>query len=336
MSEKIKKKSKVAISARRDYENIHQSHLNVKDEYELIFDEDGEDTSYRKLIEYALSFKPIEDEETIRKLIQSAQNGNINDQNLLVEANLRAALHIIRKYFNSEGEIEDMIQEANLGIIYAIKKFDLNKNVKFSTFLYRCVISQLHNYLYKITPVMTHSKPPKRLMKYISLTELNDLVRNFIDVSDLSGRIAHYTVSIQILIKKYVFERLLTIISFEEHEEEVLDEIHSSTQRDYVSVNNFAYTFAMIRLHRAVKYCALGHMSKEKFELFIKANGLFGYQEPPNLNKYLKEIGVNPKTYAVFKQKFIMNVFDNREYHDFLKKYVDKVIETRSYYYEEV
>ena len=94
--------------------------------------------------------------------------------------------------------------------------------------------------------------------------------------------------------------------------------------------------FALETFQKKLKYCALAHTSKKNYELFLKVSGLFGYIEPINLNKYLKEIGINPKTFGVFKQKFIMNVFDNREYRDFLKTYIDKVIEARSYYYEEI
>lgn len=336
MSENFKDKSKVAVSKRRDYENIEHSHLNEKHEYELILDELGNDSSYKSLIEYALSKKPIKDEEKVRKLIESAQKGNINDRNLLLETNLRAVLHIIRKYFRSNGQIEDMIQEGNLGIIEAIEKFDLKAPNKFSTFMYRVVISKIHSYLRTITPTMTYNPPSKRLKKYISTTELNDLVRNFVDIRDLRARIWHFSESIQVLIEEYVVDKLITVISFEENEDEVLKEIHSSTQREFVSLPNFSYMFALETFQKKLKYCALAHTSKKNYELFLKVSGLFGYIEPINLNKYLKEIGINPKTFGVFKQKFIMNVFDNREYRDFLKTYIDKVIEARSYYYEEI
>lgn len=46
-------------------------------------------------------------------------------------------------------ELDDFIQEGNLGILKAIKYFDKNKNVKFSSFVRLCIKSELISFVKK-------------------------------------------------------------------------------------------------------------------------------------------------------------------------------------------
>lgn len=67
-------------------------------------------------------------------------NSYVNSINLLtqstnlVEANLKFALKIAHTYKNKGLPLEDLVQEANLGLIKAAEKFDPNKGVKFISF----------------------------------------------------------------------------------------------------------------------------------------------------------------------------------------------------------
>jgi len=52
----------------------------------------------------------------------------------LVKANLRLVVKIARDYRRAQGDIRDLIQEGNLGLIQAVLRFDPNRGVKLSSY----------------------------------------------------------------------------------------------------------------------------------------------------------------------------------------------------------
>jgi RNA polymerase nonessential primary-like sigma factor len=55
---------------------------------------------------------------------------------LLIQSNLRLAVHIARRYSNRGIPMTDVIQDANIGLIKAVERFDPTKGFKFSTYAY--------------------------------------------------------------------------------------------------------------------------------------------------------------------------------------------------------
>lgn len=94
---------------------------------------------------YRNKTEPLTAEEEI-KLFKLLKTGDSIARNILIEKNLKLAYSIANKYrFNDN----DLIQEANLGLIQAVDTFDINFNVKFSTFAYQTIKSFVLNYLKK-------------------------------------------------------------------------------------------------------------------------------------------------------------------------------------------
>lgn len=69
-----------------------------------------------------------------RDLMRKAKNGDIEARNKIISANLRFVFDIAKKYRGRGVDIADLISEGNKGIIKAIEKFDMSKDVKFFTY----------------------------------------------------------------------------------------------------------------------------------------------------------------------------------------------------------
>lgn len=60
--------------------------------------------------------------------------GDHEAKNRLIEANLRLVVCIARRYLNRGLAIADLIEEGNLGLMHAVKKFNPEAGVRFSTY----------------------------------------------------------------------------------------------------------------------------------------------------------------------------------------------------------
>ncbi|MGC8119752.1 sigma-70 family RNA polymerase sigma factor [Marinobacter sp. VGCF2001] len=54
----------------------------------------------------------------------------------LIQSNLRLAVHIARRYGNNGIPMSDLIQDANVGLIKAVERYDPGKGFRFSTYAY--------------------------------------------------------------------------------------------------------------------------------------------------------------------------------------------------------
>lgn len=55
---------------------------------------------------------------------------------LLIQSNLRLAVHIARRHSNRGLSMSDLIQDGNVGLIKAVERFDPSKGFRFSTYAY--------------------------------------------------------------------------------------------------------------------------------------------------------------------------------------------------------
>ena len=78
---------------------------------------------------------PILSEQEETELVQAfCANGDLNAAQRLVTSHLRLAAKIAMTYRRYGLPLADIISEANIGLMQAVKKFDLSKNVRLSTY----------------------------------------------------------------------------------------------------------------------------------------------------------------------------------------------------------
>ncbi len=63
-----------------------------------------------------------------------ALRGDENSRQRMIECNLRLVVKISRRYMNRGLPLLDLIEEGNLGLIHAVKKFDPERGFRFSTY----------------------------------------------------------------------------------------------------------------------------------------------------------------------------------------------------------
>ena len=82
--------------------------------------------------------KPLsgEDQEDCLRRIEQRDTQAKNE---LIEHNLRLVAHIIKKYYASYRDQEDLISIGTIGLIKAVSSFNSSKGTKFATYASRCI-----------------------------------------------------------------------------------------------------------------------------------------------------------------------------------------------------
>jgi len=89
------------------------------------------------------SFPPRLSPEEERRYLDRLQEGDREARNKLVEHNLRLVAHIIKKYYISANDQDDLISIGTIGLIKAINTFNRNKGVKLSCYASRCIENEI-------------------------------------------------------------------------------------------------------------------------------------------------------------------------------------------------
>lgn len=86
--------------------------------------------------------KALSAQEEKRCLEEMAQ-GSEAARRKLIEHNLRLVAHIIKKYYASQNDQEDLISIGTIGLIKAIDTFDTCKGIKLSSYASRCIENEI-------------------------------------------------------------------------------------------------------------------------------------------------------------------------------------------------
>jgi len=108
-------------------------------------------------------------------LAKKAHEGCIRSKHLLVEHNLRLAIHIAKKYSKTKCSMEDLIAEANVGLCKAVEKFDYTKGFRFSTYATWWIKQAILRYISRSTTIKFASGARQKIYK------INIARRNYYD-----------------------------------------------------------------------------------------------------------------------------------------------------------
>ena len=77
------------------------------------------------------------------ELLEKSQNGDMEARNTLIEHNLRLVAHIVKKYYTSGAEQDDLISIGTIGLIKAVSTFKSDKNIRLATYAARCIENEI-------------------------------------------------------------------------------------------------------------------------------------------------------------------------------------------------
>ncbi len=86
-------------------------------------------------------------EEGWRLAIWKAQNGDKEERDTLVMANMGLVYMVLKRFANRGHEQEDLFQIGVIGLMKAIDKFDLSRELSFSTYAVPMIVGEIRRFL---------------------------------------------------------------------------------------------------------------------------------------------------------------------------------------------
>ena len=89
------------------------------------------------------SFPPPLSAAKEQEYLERMKQGDEDAADVLIEHNLRLVAHIIKKYYSSFSEQEDLISIGTIGLIKGIRTFDADKGTRLATYAARCIENEI-------------------------------------------------------------------------------------------------------------------------------------------------------------------------------------------------
>ena len=85
---------------------------------------------------------PLTPEEE-RYYLERFRDGDQEAKRILIVRNMRLVAHLVKKYYNGDREMEDLISVGTIGLIKAVNTFDIEKNNRLAAYASKCVENEL-------------------------------------------------------------------------------------------------------------------------------------------------------------------------------------------------
>jgi RNA polymerase sporulation-specific sigma factor len=94
-----------------------------------------------------LSFPKPLSQKREKEELEKMKNGDKAARETLIIHNLRLVSHIIKKYYSSYSEQEDLISIGTIGLIKGIDSFKSEKGIRLATYVSRCIENEILMYM---------------------------------------------------------------------------------------------------------------------------------------------------------------------------------------------
>lgn len=127
---------------------------------------------------------PLSAKEEHECFVKMSQ-GDSSARNKLIEHNLRLVAHIVRKYYSSAKEQDDLVSIGTIGLIKAIDSYKYDSGTKFATYAGKCLQNE----------ILMYFRSQKKLSQEVSINETIDIDKDgnpltYIDIISVDDTIA--------------------------------------------------------------------------------------------------------------------------------------------------
>lgn len=122
--------------------------------------------------------KPLTAEEE-REYLNRMAEGDMRARDTLIERNLRLVAHVVKKYYCSQSNQEDLLSIGTIGLIKGISTFDASKGARLATYAARCIENE----------ILMYFRSQKKLQGEVSLADSIDTDKegNALQLMDVVG-----------------------------------------------------------------------------------------------------------------------------------------------------
>ena len=105
--------------------------------------------SIESYIQVVNSIPLLTAEEEYRLALEFKETGNVDVARQLVLSHLRFVVSIARGYLGYGLPLADLVQEGTVGLMKAVKRFDVNQGVRLAAFAVHWIKAEIHDYVIK-------------------------------------------------------------------------------------------------------------------------------------------------------------------------------------------
>lgn len=254
-----------------------------------------------------------------RELLEKAQGGDRKARNEMMEHNLKLAFWIAKKYKekirnNSSVSFEDLVQEANLGLVKAIEKFDLNMDTKFSTYAFNWITLRITRF------IDNHSREIR-----IPIHTIQDIRQYNKAYSELEKNLQNTPTPEQIAIKTNLdVNRVIEIQNLLNYKKVSLDKEHENEDGNLI-INQIENTDSKIDelvnnliLHKDIKVYLKKILTEKEYDILSHRFGLDGQGEY-KLQEIGDKYGVSRERIRQIEKGAVEKLLNDPKMHNFNK-----------------
>jgi RNA polymerase sigma-32 factor len=157
----------------------------------------------------AIPVLSVEDEQKLAERFQG--EGDLDSARQLVMSHLRFVLYIAQSYMGYGLPLADLVQEGNIGLMKAVKRFDPNMGVRLVSFAVHWIRAEIHEYIlrnWRIVKVVTtkaqrklffNLRSMKKRLGWLTPTEVENVARDLgvtsKDVLEMEKRLSAQDIS---------------------------------------------------------------------------------------------------------------------------------------------